>query len=75
MTRPPDGYPLGSRLEDPRDVLLRRRSAFARRRLGAGAWVHTPEVVDRVREAFDPLVELTSWAVDYVAIGGYAEVD
>ncbi|MEQ7124279.1 DUF2461 family protein [Actinopolymorpha sp. B11F2] len=71
MTRPPRGYPP----DHPRADLLRRRSAFAQLWLGAGAWVHTPEVVDRVRDALVPLLELTSWVVDHVAIGGFAEVD
>jgi hypothetical protein len=71
MTRPSAGYPA----DHPRADLLRRRSAFAQLGLGAGSWIHTPEVVDRVREALDPLQELTSWVVDHVAIGGFAEVD
>jgi hypothetical protein len=75
MTRLPGGCPPDLPPDHPRVVLLRRRSAFAQLPLGAGAWVHSAEAADRVREAFDPLLELTSWLLDYVAIGGFAAVE
>lgn len=68
LTRTPRGYPA----EHPRAELLRRRSLFASKPLGAHDWLHTPEVVDRVRMELAPLYPLTSWLVDYVAIAGFA---
>jgi Conserved hypothetical protein (DUF2461) len=63
LTRMPRRY-----AEDhPRAELIRRRTVIARRDLGTGAWLHTAEVVDRVRVAFDGLLPLTSWLVDHVA--------
>lgn len=66
LTRVPRGYPENH----PRAELLRRRSLVGRLDLGTGSWVHSAEVVDHVRAAFDPLLPLTSWFVDHVATDG-----
>ncbi len=66
----PRGFPS----EHPRADLLRSRSLFAQLDLGAGAWLHTAEVVDRVRGAFDPMVPLASWFVEFVAFNGFSAV-
>lgn len=63
LTKMPRGYSA----DHPRADLLLRRTVLAQRDLGAGPWLHSAEVVDRVRAAFDSLLPLTSWFVDYVA--------
>lgn len=66
LTRMPRGYSA----DHPRAELIRRRTVIARRDLGTGPWLHTAEVVDRVRAAFDQLLPLASWFVDYVVTDG-----
>jgi Conserved hypothetical protein (DUF2461) len=63
LTKLPRGYSA----DHPRVELLLRRTVFARRDLGSGPWLHTAEVVDHVRVAFDQLQPLTSWFVAHVA--------
>jgi hypothetical protein len=70
LLRTPHGFDPGH----PRGDLLRRRALLARMDLGAGEWLHRPEVVERVRTAFDPLVPLAGWFVDYVALNGFSAV-
>lgn len=66
-----DGYEIGGDLlkrvprgyapDHPRAELLRHRSLTAARPVGGEAWLHTPEVVDRVLAEFAALRPLTSW--------------
>ena len=70
MLRVPRGYPQ----DHPRADLLRHRAVLAQLGLGTGPWLHSPEVVERVRDAFDPLVPLAAWFVDYVAVAGFSAV-
>jgi hypothetical protein len=63
LTRMPRGYAP----DHPRAELIRLRTVIARRDLGTGAWLHSAEVVDRVRASFDGLLPLMMWFVKYVA--------
>ncbi len=57
LKRVPRGFPPGH----PRADLLRHRSLTAARPVGGEAWLHTPEVVDRLLAEFAALRPLTSW--------------
>lgn len=65
----PDGHPHADLLRNashPRARLLRHRKIIASRALGSGAWLHTPEALDRVLTAFNQLRTLTTWFADHV---------
>jgi hypothetical protein len=64
MKRVPRGYPA----DHPRAVLLRHRTLAAGRHLGCDAWLHTPEVVDRVLAVFEDLRPLMMWLADHTAV-------
>ncbi|WP_344857018.1 DUF2461 domain-containing protein [Planomonospora alba] len=58
----PRGFP-----EDhPRLELLRHRSLYAGRRFEPEPWVHTPEVVERVRAVWRDLAPLVEWLTAHV---------
>jgi hypothetical protein len=61
--------PRGYAREHPRADLLRHRSIAVHRPLGAEAWVHTAEAVDRVLEGFAQLRPLMEWLSDNVGSG------
>ena len=52
----------------PRAGLLYRRKVILEHDLGLGPWPYPAELADRVQAAFAPLIPLTSWFADYVAI-------
>ena len=53
----PRGYPR----DHPRIDLLRRKGLATIRRMPAGRWMHTRQVVDRVREAWDGGAAVSDW--------------
>ena len=61
--------PRGYTREHPRADLLRHGSIAVHRLLGAGAWVHTAEAVDRVLAGFGQLRPLMEWLSDNVGSG------
>jgi Conserved hypothetical protein (DUF2461) len=62
LKRAPRGYPA----DHPRADLLRHRMLALTRPLGCDDWLHTPEAVDRVLEAYELLRPLGSWHVEHV---------
>ncbi|MEQ4208928.1 DUF2461 family protein [Actinopolymorpha sp. B17G11] len=62
MKRTPRGYPA----DHPRAGLLRHRTLVAARELGCDEWLHTPEVLERVREVYDGMRPLTAWLATHV---------
>ena len=61
--------PRGYAREHPRADLLRHRAIAVHRPLGAEAWVHTAEAVDRVLASFAELRPLMEWLSDNVGSG------
>ncbi|WP_433243887.1 DUF2461 domain-containing protein [Streptosporangium sp. CA-135522] len=53
--------PRGTPEDHPRLDLLRHRSLHAGRRFDPEPWIHTPEVVDRVRVVWRDLTPLVEW--------------
>jgi hypothetical protein len=64
LTRISSGY----HADHPRATLLYRRKVILERDLGLGPWPDPADLVDEVQAAFAPLLPLTSWFADYVAI-------
>lgn len=64
LVRISSGYDPGH----PRAELLYRRKVILERDLGLGPWSRTEDLVAQVRATFAPLLPLTSWFADYVAI-------
>ncbi|WP_051114222.1 DUF2461 family protein [Actinopolymorpha alba] len=62
LKRTPRGYPA----DHPRADLLRHRTLIVTRPLGCDDWLHTPEAVDRVLEAYALLRPLASWHVEHI---------
>ncbi|GII00710.1 DUF2461 domain-containing protein [Planobispora takensis] len=58
--------PRGVPEDHPRLDLLRHRSLHASRRFEPGAWIHTPEVVARVRTIWRDLVPLVEWLTTHL---------
>ncbi|WP_067481607.1 DUF2461 domain-containing protein [Actinomadura hibisca] len=53
--------PRGTPEDHPRLELMRHRSLYAHQGWPADPWMHTPEVVDRVRDAWRRLRPLVEW--------------
>ena len=64
MKRVPRGYDK----DHPQAELLRHRTLLAQRPLGCEEWLHTPEVVDRVLDAFGELRPMMSWFSTHVSV-------
>ncbi|MFI6598062.1 DUF2461 domain-containing protein [Nonomuraea sp. NPDC050536] len=58
----PRGVPEGH----PRLDLLRHRSLYAGRRFDPEPWIHTPEVIDRVRQTWRAYAPLLDWLSTHV---------
>jgi uncharacterized protein (TIGR02453 family) len=58
--------PRGAPADHPRLDLLRRRALFAHRGWPVDPWVHTHEVVDRVRESWRDLRPIIEWRQSHV---------
>ena len=66
LTRAPRGYPA----DHPRIDLLRHRSLFVGRSYGFEPFVHTPELLDRVRDDWRRLRPLVQWLTARVSALG-----
>ena len=53
----PRGYPK----DHPRIELIRRKGLMVSRDFGAPAWLHTPQVVSKIRRTWDGASEMTTW--------------
>jgi len=60
--------PRGYDADHPRIELLRHRSLTVGRSLGFDPVIHTPEVLDRVREDWRALRPVVTWAVRHLAV-------
>ncbi|MFI7534783.1 DUF2461 domain-containing protein [Streptosporangium sp. NPDC049376] len=58
--------PRGVPEDHPRLDLLRHRSLHASRRFEPEGWIHTPQVVERVREVWRDLTPLVEWLADHL---------
>ena len=58
--------PAGYSADDDRIELLKHKALHATRRWTPEDWLHTPEVLDRVRTSWRDLATLTSWLADNV---------
>jgi uncharacterized protein (TIGR02453 family) len=53
----PRGYPK----DHPRIVLLRRKGLMVSKDFGAPAWLHTQQVVSKIRRTWDGAAEMNAW--------------
>lgn len=53
----PRGYPK----DHPRIELLRRKGLMVMKEFGAPSWLHTKQVVGRIRETWDGAAEMNAW--------------
>ena len=58
--------PAGYSADDERIELLKHKALHASRRWTPEDWLHTPEVLDRVRSSWRDLATLNSWLADNV---------
>ena len=58
--------PAGYSADDDRMELLKHKALHATRRWTPEDWLHTPEVLDRVRTSWRDLAQLTQWLADNV---------
>jgi uncharacterized protein (TIGR02453 family) len=58
--------PAGYSADDKRIELLKHKALHATRRWTPEDWLHTPEVLDRVRSSWRDLATLNSWLADNV---------
>lgn len=67
----PRGYPK----DHPRIVLLRRKGLMAMRSWPVAKWMHTRQVVDRVRGAWDACADMNAWLDAHVGPSTLAPED
>lgn len=58
----PRGYPK----DHPRITLLRRKGLMASREFGAPKWLHTGQVITKIRQAWDGAAEMNAWLDTHV---------
>ncbi|MCF6509150.1 DUF2461 domain-containing protein [Blastococcus sp. MG754426] len=58
--------PAGYSAEDPRTDLLKHKTLHAARHWAPEGWLHTPEALERVRDAWRDLRSLNAWFADNV---------